>query len=102
VQETPGLYAFLKLVGINLLPKKYTDATAFLEGWMSQMVEKAERMIGWKQRTGLTLAPKDEPAVYETAMEAVRSDSPHLSEKEQRMQVASEMFDHICAFLFLT
>ncbi|GIC86015.1 uncharacterized protein Aud_002375 [Aspergillus udagawae] len=97
VQETPGLYAFLKLVGINLLPKKYTDATAFLEGWMSQMVEKAERMIGWKQRTGLTLAPKDEPAVYETAMEAVRSDSPHLSEKEQRMQVASEMFDHISA-----
>ncbi|KAL3472722.1 cytochrome P450 [Aspergillus californicus] len=99
VQEMPGLYKFLKTVGINLLPRRYVEATAFLESWMSAMADKAERAITWKRSTGLALPPKDEPVVYETARAAVTEDSPHLSEQEQRMQIASEMFDHVCLVL---
>ncbi|KAL4905244.1 cytochrome P450 [Aspergillus multicolor] len=97
VQEMPGLYKLLNAIGVDLLPRSYGESKEFLESWMAQMADDAERTIAWTKSTGLPLAAKDEPVVYETAKNAVRKDSPHLSEEEQRMQVASEMFDHISA-----
>ena len=96
VQEMPALYKLFKLLGTNLLPKKYSKGTEYLEGWMSEMTGNADYTISLKESKGLNLAAKDEPVVYETAKEAVKKDSPHLSLEDQRMQVSSEMFDHVC------
>ena len=96
VQEMPGLYRLLKALRTNLLPRQYSEATEFLENWMSAMTDKADRTITLKQSKGLTLEAKDEPVVYEAAKEAVKKDSPHLSLEAQRMQIESEMFDHVC------
>lgn len=96
VQEMPALYKLLKSLGTNLLPKKYSKGTEYLEGWMSDMTDKADHTIALKQSKGWNLAAKDEPVVYETAKEAVKKDSSHLSLEDQRMQVSSEMFDHVC------
>lgn len=102
VQETPSLYKLLRYISIDLLPRKYTESADFLGRWMSDMASKADRATDRKRSTGLPLALEDEPVVYDMAKEAVRKDSPHLSEGDQRKQVASEMFDHICKFTLIT
>ena len=85
VQEMPALYKLFKLLGTNLLPKKYSKGTEYLEGWLSEMTDKAEHTIAPKQSKGWNLAAKDEPVIYETAKKAVKKDSPYLSLEDQRM-----------------
>ncbi|KAJ6090442.1 hypothetical protein N7486_009257 [Penicillium sp. IBT 16267x] len=97
VQEMPGLYKLFKALGTNLLPRKYSEGIEYMENWMSAMTDKADHTITLKQNKGLNLEAKDEPVVYETAKEAVKKDSPHLSLEAQKMQVQSEMFDHVSA-----
>jgi hypothetical protein len=96
VQELPRLYKLMKFFSIDLLPSSYRDSKKFLENWMSDMASKADTAIDQKYRTSLRLGPADEPVVYETARTAINKDSPHLSERDKREEVASEMFDHIC------
>ncbi|CAG8181721.1 unnamed protein product [Penicillium salamii] len=96
VQEMPGLYKLFRALGTNLLPRRYSEGTKYLENWMSAMADKADHTITLKPSKGLDLEAKDDPVVYETAKEAVKKDSPHLSLEAQKMQVQSEMFDHIC------
>ncbi|KAI1114802.1 cytochrome P450 [Nemania sp. NC0429] len=97
VQEMPRLYKFLTALGIDLLPSSYTKSKVFLENWMSDMASKADVVLERKQKAGLQVAVADEPVVYETARTAVEKDSPHLSERDKRGEVSSEMFDHISA-----
>lgn len=95
-QETPGLYKLSKFLGVNLLPRRYFEATEYLQNWMSAMVDEADQTMDSKQSHGMTLEAKDEPVIYEAVKEAAKKDSPHLSLEAQQMQVKSEMFDHVC------
>jgi hypothetical protein len=96
VQEMSGLYKVLKSFGIDLLPKRYFEATEYLQHWMSAMVRKADCTIASKKSKGMFLGAKDEPVIYEAVKEAVKKDSPHLSLEAQQREVKSEMFDHVC------
>lgn len=96
VQEMPQLYKLFKALGTNLLPRKYLEGTEYMENWTSAMTDKADHTITLKQSKGLNREAKDEPVVYETAKEAVKKDSLHLSLEAQKMQVQSEMSDHVC------
>lgn len=96
MQEMPGLYKLSKSFGIHLLPKRYFEATEYLQHWMSAMVEKADFTIASKKSNGMFLGAKDEPVIYEAVKEAVKKDSPHLGLETQQREVKSEMFDHVC------
>ena len=96
VQEMPGLYRLLKSIGFDFLPRRYYEATEYLQNWMSAMTDKADQMIASKQSKGVVLEAKDEPVIYKAVNEAVKKDSPHLSLEAQQMQTKSEMFDHVC------
>lgn len=98
VQEMPYFYNLLKNSAFNLLPRSYSKSKKALEDWLSDMASKADRTIDEKYRSGLPLAPADEPVIYETAKTAVEKDSPHLDNDAKRNEVLSEMFDHVCKF----
>jgi hypothetical protein len=66
VQETPYLYKILKMAGIDLLPKQYTQSRESLERWMLEIATKADRAAKQNQATSLPLDSADEPVVYET------------------------------------
>jgi unspecific monooxygenase len=101
-QEMPGVYKFLKSMGVNLVPKRYMESKKNLESWMMKMASKADQTIHNHRVLGQPVLPEDQPVVYEAAKVGVQKDSPHLDSKAQNGEVASEMFDHICKSLLLS
>ncbi|OAQ60249.2 cytochrome P450 [Pochonia chlamydosporia 170] len=101
VQETPLLYGILKKLSIDLLPKKYACSKLFLEDWVENLSTKADTTIAATKKSDASgqpaVAVQDEPVVYAKAKQMVENDSPQLSSHEKRLEVASEMFDHISA-----
>ncbi|CAG8973893.1 hypothetical protein HYALB_00003671 [Hymenoscyphus albidus] len=93
----PHFYAFMRKVGIDLLPRQYRESKGFLEQWMSNMTSKADRATDQKRRMDVPLKLAAEPVIYEATKAAVEADSPHLSEEARKKVVASEMFNHISA-----
>lgn len=97
-QELPGLFKICSRIGIDMMPTSYYNAKAFLEQWVTGMTLKADRAIYQSKATGDTVRHVDQPVVYEATKNAVEKDSPHLNIETRRKEVASEMFDHICAY----
>lgn len=98
-QELPGLFKACSRLGINLMPKSYYEAKAFLEQWVTDMTIKADRAIDQRKTTADTVPPVDQPLIYEATKDAVEKDSPNLDVETKRKEVASEMFDHICTYV---
>ena len=95
-QEMPSLYKLLKRASIDLLPERYTAAKDFLTDWVTGMASKADQAVDRERNLDLSSTRADEPVVYMAAKEAVKNDSPELSEEEAQKEVLSEMFDHVC------
>jgi hypothetical protein len=95
-QEMPQLYVLFKKLGVDLMPSSYVESKSWLEGWMMEMAEKADKTIHQRNNIGQNISHEDQPIVYEATKAAVEKDSPSLSADEKTTQVLSEMFDHIC------
>lgn len=95
LQETPWLYTMLKTFNIDLIPASYKNSKRFLEDWVEKLSAKADKTLA---ATNTSIAAEDEPVVYAKTKQMVEKDSPHLSSRDKRLEVASEMFDHICKF----
>jgi hypothetical protein len=98
-QEMPLVNDILRRVGIDTLPKSYTTSKQFLEDWMTEMTLKADHTEENHRLTKDPALAEDQPVVYSAVKAAVEKDSPHLTVDGKRLEVASEMFDHICKLM---
>ncbi|EQL00455.1 Cytochrome P450 [Ophiocordyceps sinensis CO18] len=87
-QELPTLTRCLKAVGVDMLPASQRRSTRFLEDWLLDMCERAERAA----ERGLT---QDTPVVYRLVKRGVEADMPGASEDTRKREIASELFDQM-------
>ena len=103
-QEMPRLTDILSTVGISLSPKWVADANHDLEGWCLQLCDGAEDTVLQleKQHDSQANVPDDQPAVYAQLQSQLRKESQKsstipISNAPQRLQIASELLDHLSA-----
>lgn len=96
-QELPRITACLTTIGIDLLPKANSQSTEYLEQWMMRLCDKAD--------VACTLADLAElkdvgdiPVVYRQVKRAVHMNSKESDPHAERLEVASELFDHMCMY----
>lgn len=96
-QEVPWLRDFTKYLGIPLVPKFCEKANDYFEAWNANMCDGADRILDNIQ------SPGDDPVVYrqfKTGLAKHENKSKDTSSQDlatQRLEVASEMLDHLGA-----
>lgn len=100
-QELPRTTRFLKTVGINMVPKTNVQSTKYLEQWMMRLCDNADVASSLADRGELKDAG-DIPIVYQQVKRAVDMNSKELDPHAKRLEVASELFDHMCRYLILS
>ena len=97
-QEVPGLKALSKKLGCPLVPRFVDDANNQLESWVLKMCDAADAYLDHLP------SPGAEPVVYGQFKNGMaklwqkKGAEPTLGELErQRLEVASEMLDHLGA-----
>ena len=103
-QEMPRLTKFFSAIGIHLYPTWISEANRDLEAWCLRHCDDAENTLlqSEKASAGASAADDDYPVVYaqlRSQMQKV-SHKPFVnsvSTAPQRLQIASEMLDHLSA-----
>jgi cytochrome P450 len=96
-QEVPWLRDFSKWLGRPLVPKYCDVANDYFEAWNIGMCDGADKILDKVQ------SPGDDPVVYRQfktglANQQSKVDNPSRQDLEtQRLEVASEMLDHLGA-----
>ncbi|KAI9806083.1 MAG: hypothetical protein M1833_004490 [Piccolia ochrophora] len=103
-QDIGDITTALAKVGIKLIPDWVADANREIEAWCMGMCDAAETSIVESNcAKGKPPAPEDQPIVYghlrvTMTKERSRSDTSSKDElSKQRLNIASEMLDHIAA-----
>lgn len=97
-QELPGLTKLFKHLGIHLSPEWVSEANHKLEAWCLQMCDSAERYIDEPNQSEV-----NRPVVYGQLREGLRKQEqkqnvePLSTKATQRVQIASELLDHLSA-----
>ncbi|WPA95405.1 uncharacterized protein RHO25_000004 [Cercospora beticola] len=91
-QELPGWTRALRKIGVDMLPRSYYTSREALEEWLLEICDRAELDITVMNPTGLS---KEPASLYQVLKAAVEIDSPQMSREEQRLEIASELFDQI-------
>ncbi|GAO17614.1 hypothetical protein UVI_02050970 [Ustilaginoidea virens] len=100
-QELPTLTRCMGHLGINMLPASQSRATQFLEKWLLELCDGAERLAS-RGQDGERAHPGNVPVVYELVKQAVYADSAEASFEDKRREIASELFDEMCLVLSYT
>ena len=100
-QELPWTTACLKSIGISLLPKTNSQSTEYLEQWMMQLCNKADVACALADRAELKDAG-DIPVVYRQVKRAVDMSPQESDPHAKQLEVASELFDHMCMYPMFT
>lgn len=95
-QELPRITRFLKAIGIDILPKEHLGSKLYLERWMIGLCDKANKARILADQS-LIKDPADIPVVYQQVYKAVEVDLKEADSQTKRLEVASELFDHMCA-----
>lgn len=95
LQELPGTTRFLDIVGISMLPSEHAPSKHYLEQWMMRMCDSAEATCSVSEKGDLEDAG-DVPIVYQQVKKSVDVDSNRMDPQVRRLEVASELFDHLC------
>lgn len=95
LQELPGVSRAMRCLGIDVLPARHHAGRDYLERWLLQLCDQAEVYHNLAQEGRLS-NPGDEPAVFSRTKIGIAQDSPHVSAVNQRLEIASELFDHSC------
>ena len=86
---------WLGMMGINMLPKENAMSTQYLEQWMMKMCDQADLACSLAEKGELKDAG-DIPMVYQQAKKAADFDMKQADPQLRRLEVASELFDHMC------
>jgi hypothetical protein len=103
-QELPFLTSTLGMLGIDMLPRRHYDSTVWIENWMMIHCNRAHRVCELADEGELPDDPADIPIVYQQikkSMEALKGGEGHnrpYIEKQMRLSIASELFDHMCKY----
>ncbi|KAI9371521.1 cytochrome P450 [Aspergillus egyptiacus] len=98
-QEVPDLLAWLKAIGIRLIPKWCDNANEILDSWGLELCDKAEASVD-------STDPRVEPVVYKHLKQAMTKQAPLTTQhqeqqlryiEQQRLDIACEMYDHLTA-----
>lgn len=97
-QEVPNLLSWLKYLGIRLIPKWCDKADESMNAWCMQMCDRAD------QSTESTKLDK-EPVVFKRLKQGITKQltkdqdpkSYAKDTKQQRFDIAAEMYDHVTA-----
>lgn len=100
VQELPVLLAWLAKIGINIIPERTVEANEELDVWCLNMCTAAEKVL-LAQQNGEEIISGSLPVVYQqlkvaTTKEMKQSDPTPLALETQRLEIASELLDHLC------
>ncbi|PFH62475.1 hypothetical protein XA68_13377 [Ophiocordyceps unilateralis] len=93
-QELPTLTLCLKYLGIDMLPKSQHRSTQFLEDWLLELCDDAEKVRLEKEKENL-VHPCDVPVVYQLVKRGVEADLPHANPDKVKKEIASELFDQM-------
>ena len=103
--ELPVLTAWLKKVGISVIPKWSSEAHDALDQWSLEMVDKTEDAIA--KQSALDMSAGDCPVVYNQLRLALleeqqkdEQDTKTAISGQQRLQLASECLDHLGIYSF--
>ena len=94
-QELPRTTQWLKAVGIDMLPRDYLPSKNYLEGWVMGLCDKAEEARALVEQ-GDVKDPAEIPVVYQQVKKAVEVDMTGADSETKRLEIASELLDHIC------
>jgi hypothetical protein len=94
-QELPTLTSGLKAVGIDMLPKAHAQSKIYLENWMLELCGKADDALSLASEDP-SIDPAEIPTVYEQVKKCVEADLKGADPRTKQMQIASELFDHMC------
>jgi hypothetical protein len=104
-QETPGLYSFLSRIGIQLVPKWVGVANADIGNWTLSMCDGANSFLTRMKAEGSEKVSPEQAANYPTVFAQLQSGMAKAAskgevtsdEERQRLDVASEVLDHLAA-----
>lgn len=94
-QELPTITKWLNALGVDLLPKEHLPSKYYLERWMMCLCEKANEARSLADQ-GLLKDPGDIPVVYQQVQKSAEADMKGADELTKKLEVASELFDHMC------
>lgn len=98
-QEFPNLVTWARRLGVPLIPRWCDEANEVMDAWGLQMCDKAEEHLG-------ATDPEFEPTVYKQLKNSMQKQflpteadrvSQETDSKQQRLEIACEMFDHLTA-----
>lgn len=102
-QEHPRLTAFLSRLGIELVPKHVSEANSAIEDWTMAMCDGATSFLRSSGASKVDDVPEDEqinfPMVFSQVSGAMAKskDYADVEAEQSRLEVASEMLDHLAA-----
>lgn len=96
VQELPNVAYVLRRLGIEILPRSHFEGATYIENWVLRMCDRAEKTVLVRELEDGSVREGDIPAVYEQVRNATCKDSPQMSPSERRLEIATELFDHLC------
>ena len=106
-QELPSLTNVLGMLGIDMLPRRHHDSTLWIENWMMIHCNRAHRVCDLVDTGELPDDPADVPIVYQQIKKSIQAldggevDDRLRTEKQLRLSIASELFDHMCKYTSL-
>ena len=93
-QELPKTTRFFKSIGVDLLPKKHYTSKHYLEQWMLRLCQKADMECILADQ-GMTEDSADVPILYRQLKKAVGVDMRGEDAQTKKLEIASELLDHI-------
>ena len=99
VQELPRITQWLRLLGIDMLPKEHLPGKLYLEQWMMGLCDKADEVCSLASQ-GIAQDPADIPVVYQQLKTAVELSMKDADYQTKKLEIASELFDEMCMHFF--
>ena len=100
-QELTTITKWLHVLGVDMLPKAHLLSKYYLEQWMLDLCDKANEA---RARAGQRLLkdPADVPVVYQQVQKIVNTDMKGADKQTKKLEIASELFDHLCMRVILS
>lgn len=93
-QELPTFTKRLNALGIDMLPRGHIPSKNYLERWTMDLCDKANEAYSLADQ-GLLRHPADIPIVYQQVQKSVEADLKAADKQTKKLEIASELFDHM-------
>lgn len=103
-QELPEFTSFINSIGYKIVPDRIGDANKRIEDWTMEMCDAAASFLSSTKASCVEEVPPEEtknfPAVYSqliSGMAKSKKDSLTTNAEQERLDIASELLDHLAA-----